>query len=169
MRLGFATSLARPGQNITGLTSNLSDLASKHIQMLTEIGWDMTNLGILWDPRNTGHAVVLDSLKEAALKAGLRPITVELSAETELSYAFASLARAQAKALLILVDPFFALHARKLAELAIEQRWSRFAEQNGGLAKVDSGFDYAASFSSFACLDAAPSAATRTTASPGIA
>jgi uncharacterized protein YdcH (DUF465 family) len=33
-----------------------------------------------------------------------------------------------------------------------EERWSRFAGQFGGLAKVDSGFDYAANFSSFACL-----------------
>jgi hypothetical protein len=32
------------------------------------------------------------------------------------------------------------------------ERWSRFAGQFGGLAKVDSGFDYAANFSSFACL-----------------
>ncbi len=32
----------------------------------------------------------------------------------------------------------------------IYQRWSRFTGQNGGLAKVDSGFDYAANFSSFA-------------------
>ena len=35
---------------------------------------------------------------------------------------------------------------------AMCQRWSRFAGQFGGLAKVDSGFDYAANFSSFACL-----------------
>src|ERR1019366_9090997 len=32
------------------------------------------------------------------------------------------------------------------------QRWSRFPGQNGGLAKMDSGFGYAASFSSFACV-----------------
>ena len=32
------------------------------------------------------------------------------------------------------------------------QRWSRFPGQNGGLAKMDSGFDYAASFSSLACV-----------------
>jgi hypothetical protein len=32
------------------------------------------------------------------------------------------------------------------------QRWSRLAGQNGGLAKVDSGFDYAANLSSFACV-----------------
>ena len=31
-------------------------------------------------------------------------------------------------------------------------RWSRFPGQNGGLAKVDSGFDYAANFSSRACV-----------------
>jgi len=29
----------------------------------------------------------------------------------------------------------------------LDQRWSRFPGQNGGLAKVDSGFDYAANFS----------------------
>ena len=40
-----------------------------------------------------------------------------------------------------------------LGRVAItKQRWSRFAGQFGGLAKVDSGFDYAANFSSFACL-----------------
>jgi hypothetical protein len=32
------------------------------------------------------------------------------------------------------------------------QRWSRFSGQNGGLAKVDSGFGYAANFSSSACV-----------------
>ena len=32
------------------------------------------------------------------------------------------------------------------------QRWSRVTGQNGDLAKVDSGFDYAANFSSFACV-----------------
>jgi hypothetical protein len=36
--------------------------------------------------------------------------------------------------------------------LCSPERWSRFAGQFGGLAKVDSGFDYAANFSSFACL-----------------
>jgi hypothetical protein len=33
-----------------------------------------------------------------------------------------------------------------------QQRWSRCAGQIGGLAKVDSGFDYAANFSSVACV-----------------
>ena len=32
------------------------------------------------------------------------------------------------------------------------ERWSRFAGQNGGVANVDTGFEYAANFSSFACL-----------------
>ena len=32
------------------------------------------------------------------------------------------------------------------------ERWSRVTGQNGGLAKVDSGFDYAANFCSLACV-----------------
>ena len=39
-----------------------------------------------------------------------------------------------------------------VGRIEVCQRWSRFAGQFGGLAKVDSGFDYAANFSSFACL-----------------
>ena len=35
----------------------------------------------------------------------------------------------------------------KYRRVFVEQRWSRFPGQNGGLAKVVSGFDYAASFS----------------------
>ena len=38
------------------------------------------------------------------------------------------------------------------AEQADRLRWSRFTGQVGGKAKVDSGFDYAASFSSFSCI-----------------
>jgi hypothetical protein len=34
----------------------------------------------------------------------------------------------------------------------VEVRWPRFPGQNGGLAKVDSGFDYATNFSSLACV-----------------
>ena len=34
-----------------------------------------------------------------------------------------------------------------ISEQGKEERWSRFPGQNGGLAKVVSGFDYAASFS----------------------
>ncbi len=44
-----------------------------------------------------------------------------------------------------------------LEEVGISQpfnceRWAHFPGQNGGLAKVDSGFYYAANFSSFACV-----------------
>jgi len=34
----------------------------------------------------------------------------------------------------------------------LTKRWSHFPEQHGGLAKVDSGLDYAANFSSFTCV-----------------
>ena len=33
-----------------------------------------------------------------------------------------------------------------------DERWSQYPRQNGGLAKMDSGFDHAANFVSFACV-----------------
>jgi hypothetical protein len=44
------------------------------------------------------------------------------------------------------------IHFFASIETTIAQRWSRLAGQNGGLAKVDSGFDYAANLSLFACV-----------------
>jgi Protein of unknown function DUF262 len=46
--------------------------------------------------------------------------------------------------------PWLAILGRKKPDLRL--RWSRFPGQFGGKAKVDSGFDYAASFSLIACL-----------------
>jgi hypothetical protein len=43
-------------------------------------------------------------------------------------------------------------NATEEAPACYKKRWSRFPEQNGGLAKVDSGLDYAANFSSFVCV-----------------
>jgi hypothetical protein len=40
----------------------------------------------------------------------------------------------------------------EMLTMPANKRWSRFSGQNGGLAKVDSGFGYAANFSSFACV-----------------
>ncbi len=50
------------------------------------------------------------------------------------------------------VSNWFAGHLHIDCLVHLCQRWSRFTGQNGGLAKVDSGFDYAANFSSFACV-----------------
>jgi hypothetical protein len=44
------------------------------------------------------------------------------------------------------------MDSRSRRSLHSVERWSRFAGQAGGLAKVDSGLDYAANFSSFACV-----------------
>jgi hypothetical protein len=58
-------------------------------------------------------------------------------------------------ALFVALASIFTLLPAKAAVLTLscngtmkaEERWSRFPGQNGGLAKVVSGFDYAASFS----------------------
>jgi ribosome-associated translation inhibitor RaiA len=50
----------------------------------------------------------------------------------------------------VAIKDAFAAARRQVDDLAV--RWSQFPGQFGGMAKVDSGFDYAASFSSFSCI-----------------
>jgi hypothetical protein len=85
---------------------------------------------------------------QAAAPAGQQIATVKIAARTRAYSDYwrgASIDRARlADALSPLPD--------SAEELKAVQRWSRFAGQFGGLAKVDSGFDYAANLSSFACV-----------------
>jgi putative tryptophan/tyrosine transport system substrate-binding protein len=50
VRSGFVASLARPGGNITGLTSMGSEILGKRLEVLKEIIPKLSRLGFLWSP-----------------------------------------------------------------------------------------------------------------------
>jgi putative ABC transport system substrate-binding protein len=47
---GFVASIARPGGNITGLTSQSQDLAGKTLQLLKEAAPNLSRVAVLFDP-----------------------------------------------------------------------------------------------------------------------
>jgi putative ABC transport system substrate-binding protein len=53
--LGFVDSLARPGRNITGLTSQATDLAAKRLQLLKEAVPNLSRVAILLDVAEPGR------------------------------------------------------------------------------------------------------------------
>ena len=56
--MGLIASLARPGGNITGLTSVSTDLAGKRLELLKETVPRLTRVGILWNPADPGSTAV---------------------------------------------------------------------------------------------------------------
>src|SRR5918996_3326564 len=60
---GIVASLARPGGNITGLTSVSTDLPGKWLELLKESFPSIKRVAVIWEPADKGPAAVLKELE----------------------------------------------------------------------------------------------------------
>jgi putative ABC transport system substrate-binding protein len=119
---GLVASLARPGGNVTGPSSMYSDLVGKQLEVLKEIVPKLSRVAVLWNPANAAwHAQMLKATGVAAPALGLQVQLLEARGPDELEGAFAAMTRQHASALLVAVDVIFALHARRIADLAAKR------------------------------------------------
>ena len=134
---GFVKSLARPGGNITGLSSLTPELSHKHIELLLAAGSKTTRVAMLVDPVNTVHASILKSASAAAPLAGVRIVPTEAGTSAELAQAItrASLQNADA---LIVNGALFNGYLREIAGLCVKYKLAsisafRAFPESGGL------------------------------------
>jgi putative ABC transport system substrate-binding protein len=119
---GLVASLARPGGNVTGLSSVAPDLIGKQLQLLKEAVPQLSRVAILYNPT---HVFAVLSVKEAQVAAPALGLTVhplEVRAPDELGPAFDAMTRERAEALLAFGDPFTITHARGILDLAAKRR-----------------------------------------------
>jgi putative ABC transport system substrate-binding protein len=118
--VGFVTSLARPGGNITGITTLGVELGPKRLELLHELVPLATSIALLVDPNNpiSAHAQSRDVL-EAARKLGVQSHILHASSEADLESAFANLPRLQAGGLVISNSPIFLSRTDQLAALTL--------------------------------------------------
>jgi putative ABC transport system substrate-binding protein len=117
---GFVTSIARPGGNITGLTSQSQDLAGKTLQLLREAVPNLSRVAVLFDPVPGARRTVRE-LEVAAPALGLQLQAVEVRSPGELDRAFAAATRTKAGAVVILAHTFWSYRAL-IGELAVKRR-----------------------------------------------
>jgi putative ABC transport system substrate-binding protein len=100
--LGWATSLARPGRNVTGTVIS-RDLEAKRVELLKELMPGLSRLGILWSGRpdpSVFEGVAL--IESAARSLGLEPISLEVSSlNPRLDEAFAEATGQRVEALVV--------------------------------------------------------------------
>ena len=68
---GFITSLARPGGNVTGVTSLVAELASKRLSILHEMAPGAKRIAVLYDPVSPVNEPQIRNIKVAAPKLGV--------------------------------------------------------------------------------------------------
>ena len=121
---GIVDSLARPGGNITGVTTLTRDLSGKRLELLKEAVVGISRVGILWDTNaGPGPAIALKEYQAAAdgLKIQLQSLAVP-GPNPDLEGAFRAAAKGHASALIVIASFVLSRYSKHIAELAIKNR-----------------------------------------------
>jgi putative ABC transport system substrate-binding protein len=119
---GSVSSLARPGRNVTGLTSFARGLSGKRLELLKEMFPKASRVAVLSNIDNPRHQVTLKELELAAppLRITLQSLVVRGTADFEI--AFRAAAKSRADALMVPTDSLFTGHQKMIAKLALDNR-----------------------------------------------
>jgi putative ABC transport system substrate-binding protein len=120
VKLGLIASLARPGGNLTGVTTILLELAGKRLELLCELVPQAKAIGYLFDTRS-GNDQYGDTLASARV-LGREVIAVEAHDADELDGAFTTLVQRGAQGLLINQGVMFTSNRDKIVALAARYR-----------------------------------------------
>jgi putative ABC transport system substrate-binding protein len=98
---GLVTSLARPGGNITGLTSMTRELSGKRLELLQEAVPGLSHVALLVDAGNPNRQAHLHAHEAAARRLGIQLLPLEVRGPDEFVGAFQAAMQGQAQALIM--------------------------------------------------------------------
>jgi putative tryptophan/tyrosine transport system substrate-binding protein len=123
VRLGLVGGLARPGENITGLTTFTSELAGKRLELLKEIVPQVSRVAVLW---SSGPASASELAKKetevAARSLGVKLEYAEVSTPNDIEHAFSLMRKRNAGALLVIRSPMIVNQIHRVVDLAVKSR-----------------------------------------------
>ena len=133
---GLVESLARPGGNVTGLTSLSRELGGKRLELLKEAVTKLVRVAALYDPANSNDIVEVKELLPAdarALKLTIQPW--EIRAVDDFEKVFAALNKQRPDGLYVTGSPLMGANRKRIADFAIKSRLPSVSSR----AYVDAG------------------------------
>jgi ABC-type uncharacterized transport system substrate-binding protein len=138
---GFVASLARPGGNITGLSTLSPELSGKRLEILKEVVPGLSRVAVFGTSTTATQAQELKEVERAAGMAGVKLQYLDVLSPKDIETAFRAASKSRAGAVVWLVTGNVANpHLKKIAELAGESRLpviyhrAIFVERGGLLA-----------------------------------
>ncbi len=119
---GVVPSLARPGGNITGLSSISPDLEGKRLELLRELLPNLSHVGLLRNPANPFHVTSMEQARPAAQNLGIKLLVLDVAKTEDLDAAFGQILKERPDALLLLADRVFLHNRGSLMEFATKHR-----------------------------------------------
>jgi putative ABC transport system substrate-binding protein len=122
VRRGFASSLGRPGDNVTGFWPQTPEVIAKRLQLLLEVAPKTSRVAVLWDPAFVGLEEQLQATQRAAEKLGVHPQVIGAPNPNDLDSAFAAMGQQRAQAVFVIGSVMHTLHRSRIAQLARDRR-----------------------------------------------
>ena len=120
---GYVASLARPGGNITGLSSVAPELSGKRLELLKEIVPKLSHVAVLGTSTQPGNAQMLKEMELAAGTFGVQLQYLDVLSPKDIETAFRAASKERAEAVLVLsAGPSLNSHRTQIAELAVKNR-----------------------------------------------
>jgi len=144
---GLVDSLARPGGNITGVTTLQRELSGKRLELLSEAIPGISRVGLLWDPNTPGPVISFKEYETAAraLKIPLQSLEVR-GPNPDFEGAFQAAVKSRVSALIAIANSLLHRYQKRIADLAIKHRLPSMNERSdyvdaGGLMSYASDDD----------------------------
>jgi len=119
---GFVASLARPGGNITGLSTHYPEITGKQLELLKEIVPKMSHLAVLGDSSEPFTAQSLKETERAAKAFGVQLQYLDVKDPKDVKSALEDARKSRADAAVVLASAIFISQRSQLAELAVKNR-----------------------------------------------
>ena len=123
--VGLIASLARPGNNTTGISNMIQDMSAKGLELIREVAPTAKTIAALFNPNNPGSRLILEDVRSQAAKLGMTIQPIEFKGLAVLD---ATLETAAGRdALLVLADSALLDLRERIAGLALRHRLPTFS------------------------------------------
>jgi putative ABC transport system substrate-binding protein len=117
---GLVTNLARPGGNLSGVTTLGTALGPKRLELLHELIPTATTIGLLVNPTNPNADVLSKEMHAAARELGVPLHVLPASTDSEIEAVFATMGEQRLGGLVIVTDVFFTNRITQLGALSLQ-------------------------------------------------
>ncbi len=118
----IVASFARPGANITGVTTFSTELTAKRIELLKELVPNLSRVALLHNMGNPAAPPEWEETKTAARSLGLQVELLDVRSQGDLGRAFELAVRQHVDALLIGADGLTQMHQRTIVDMVARNR-----------------------------------------------
>jgi putative ABC transport system substrate-binding protein len=119
---GLVASFARPGGNVTGVTSMAPAIDGKRLALLREVVPDISHIAVLWNAGSPIQAIQEREMRAAAEVLGMKMLSLGVRTPEEIEDSFVAIVKERAAALFVLADRLFLHHRERIMNFAVQHR-----------------------------------------------